>query len=201
MLTLVLSSGSPPVGSVRDISSHHHYHHTHTHTHTPLSVVGPGRLQWTFSEFLSPASLKAVEGWPLGSRLILSEHGNIFKEGGMKKDSWKIDFRIIWLLNLIFGCTFVTIWLNLHLSGFKEEEVEWLAPTEHFLIKITGKRALGIVMIILAARWACICIRHCSLPGSHRLGPEGAVWKELKGQTCTQLSGRMHLTATCRWNN
>ena len=60
---------------------------THTHTHTPLSVVGPGRLQWTFSEFLFPASLKAVEGQPLGSRLILSEHRNIFKEGGMKKDS------------------------------------------------------------------------------------------------------------------
>ena len=54
---------------------------THTHTHTPLSVVGPGRLQWTFSEFISPASLKAVDGQPLGSRLILSEHGNIFKEG------------------------------------------------------------------------------------------------------------------------
>lgn len=83
----------------------------------------------------------------------------------------------------------------------REEEVEWLAPTEHFLIKITGKRALGIVMIILAARWACICIRHYSLPGPHRLGPEGAVWKELKGQACTQLSVRTHLTAPCRWNN
>lgn len=83
----------------------------------------------------------------------------------------------------------------------REEEAEWLAPTEHFLIKITGKRALGIVMIILAARWTCIHIRHCSLPGPRRLGPEEAVWKELKGQACTQLSGRTHLIAPCRWNN
>lgn len=46
--------------------------------------------------------------------------------------------------NLIFGCKFVTICLNLQLSGFKGVEDGWLAPSEPSLIKITGKKALEI---------------------------------------------------------